>query len=80
MAIRRGSAARAFATYLWVQSTGAACNLAIFAACAALLPEGVLWLGLSAVLASLSALLVNYLGASRFVFLAQRREGPTIRP
>ncbi len=79
-AVRHGSVVRAFAAYLGVQGAGAACNLATFALCTLVLPQGLLWLGLGAVLASMSALLVNYLGASRFVFLAQRRGGPTLRP
>ena len=71
-AVRRGSAARAFAAYLSVQSTGAACNLAVFAACTAYLPRTLPWLGAAAALAALAGLMVNYVGASRFVFLPHR--------
>ena len=77
-ATRHVSLGRAFATYLWVQGTGAACNLAVFGLLTARLPQTLGSLLFCAAIAAAAALLVNYLGASRFVFAAAGalRPGP----
>ena len=66
---RHDSAWRAFATYLWVQSAGAVCNVAVFTVLTSVLPPPFdRQLLLCAAVSAGAGLLVNYIGASRLVF------------
>ena len=68
-ATRHDSLWRAFATYLWVQSAGAVCNVVVFTILTGVLPHPFdRQLLLCAAAAAAAGLLVNYLGASRLVF------------